>query len=551
MLKNLSRWFMESWGLVTHDLQQDIKAHRQWAARLEAEAAEQRRQLEAQLRKNEARLQAILDTAVDGILTIDQHGIIETCNPAAAKMFGYAASELLGKNIKALMPSPQREIHDDYLSRYLLTGASKIIGRESALTGQRKDGSQFPLELTISEFHACDGRHYTGILRDISRRQEAEQALKDSERRLELALMGADLGLWDWNIQTGEVVFNDRWSTMLGYARGEIEPHYESWAKRLHPADMPRVMASLNAHLEGKTPFYETEHRLLTKSGHWQWVLARGKVFERDAAGNPLRAAGTHMDIGKRKALEERLQRQQTELLHVQRLTTAGELAATMAHELNQPLGAIANYVGGAKLRFQQLLETRPELSEMLDEILKLSQRAAEVVHGLRTLVSKRPGGREPVDLRQLLEETLCMLQTELNKRRIEVKLDLAESLPSIPGQRVHLQQLLLNLILNASEAMDHDLVATRTLSLQVRIGSEQTLLLEIGDTGVGFAPEQAERIFEPFVSTKSSGMGLGLPICRTIVENHGGKITARCWPGQGTAFTVRLPIDPRQRVRP
>jgi PAS domain S-box-containing protein len=527
---------------VNAQLSDEVEKHQQAVARLQTEAAERSR-LEAQLRKNEARLQTILDTAVEGIITIDEDGVTETCNPAAARMFGYTKEELVGRNVMMLMPSPHREGHDDYLAQYRETGEKRFMGKGREVMGLRRDGSAFPAEIAVGEFED-HGRHFTGIVRDVTERRRAEQALRESEQRLELALMGADLGLWDWNIATGTAVFNERWAAMLGYALDEISPAYEEWEHRLHPDDKPQVMELLNAHLAGTTPYYEAEHRLSTKTGQWRWVLTRGKVFERDLDGTPLRAAGIHRDITAHKELEERLLQQQADLLHVHRLTTAGELAATMAHELNQPLGAIANYLGGASLRFRDVLAANPALAEMMDQTLRLSKRAAEVVGSIRDLVRKHESRREWVDLGTIIAEALSLAGAELGRGRVKQELRVQEGLPRIRGQRVQLQQLLLNLILNAVEAMGAVETRRRRLTLEAALAGDQEIVVSIADTGTGFPREMAARLFEPFVSTKAQGIGLGLSICRTIAEAHGGRIEGHSDAGRGSTFRFVLPVE-------
>ena len=492
--------------------------------------------------KNEARLQVILDTAAEGIITIDERGTIETCNPAAARMFGYAKEELLGRSVNMLIPLPDREGLDDYLAQDHDSGENEFVGRVREVTGLRRDGSTFPAEIAVGEF-ADDGRHFTGIIRDITQRKQADEALRGSEQRLELALMGAGLGLWDWNIVTGAVMFDERWANMLGYALNELEPVYDEWARRLHPDDKPHVMEVLNAHLQGATPSYEAEHRLLTKTGQWIWVLARGKVLERDAVGRPLRAAGIHRDITAHKELEERLAQQQAELLHVQRLTTAGELAATMAHELNQPLGAIANYLGGASLRFRDVFAANPALAEMVDHTLRLSKRAAEVVGSIRDLVRKHESQREWLDLGKVIDEALILARAELLRSRVKPKLRVQDPLPRILGQRVQLQQVLLNLILNAAEAMADVETRRRQLTIEAALCGDDAIVVSVSDTGTGFPAEMGARLFEPFVSAKPEGIGLGLSICRTIAEAHGGRMEAQAVPGKGATFRLILQV--------
>ncbi len=404
-------------AMVNERLGLEVASHRRAVARLEAEAAE-RRQLEEKLKRNEARLRAILDTAAEGIVTIDERGLIEMCNPAAARMFGYAAEELLGQSISRLMPLRGREAHDGFLASARIDGEDGTLfsGREQA--GLRKNGVIFPLEIAVGGFES-GGRHFTGILRDIT----------------------------------------------------------------------------------------------------------------------------------ERKALEERLQQQQAELIHAQRLTTAGELAATMAHELNQPLGAIANYLGGAILRFHDVLEAHSSLGDAINETLRLSKRAAEIVHGIRDLVRRHESGREWVTVDAIVNAALALARPELVRRKIRVVRKIPPQLPPIWGQRVHLQQLLLNLMLNAMESMESSDPSCRELTLSANPTSAAEIEIGVADTGAGFSADLAAMIFEPFVSTKSEGIGLGLSICRTIVEAHGGRIVAHSAQGMGAVFSVILPAG-KEKIR-
>lgn len=404
---------------VNAELTREIASRREMVRRLEIEA-EERRQLEEKLRRNEARLRAILDTAVEGILTIDEQGLVEMCNPAAARMFGYSPGEVQGRNVGRLMPEPHAEVHRRYVDRYRAAGDGKILGLVREVVGLRKDGSTFPLEIAVGEFEN-GGRHFTGILRDITDRKRAEQAVRESEARI---------------------------------------------------------------------------------------------------------------------------QQQQAELLHVQRLSTAGELAGMMAHELNQPLGAIANYLGGVTLRFGPVLQAHPTLAEAIEETLRLSTRASRVVQGIRDLVRRRESGREWIDIGAVVEETLALVRPELERRHIEPKQEVPPALPRFRGQRVQLQQLLLNLLLNAMDAMDATESGARRLTVRVKLKGAADLEIEVADTGSGFREDLAGQIFEPFVSTKPEGIGLGLSICRSIAEAHGGKISARSVLGQGSTFTVTLPTE-------
>ena len=278
----------------------------------------------SELKASEARSSAIIKMAVNGIVTIDEKGIVESFNPAAERIFGYEASEVIGSNVNMLMPEPYKTEHPGYLRRYLATGEPHIIGMGREVQGQRKSGEVFPMDLAVSETLVEGNRTFIGLISDISERKRTEVLLEEGRNRLDLALKGADLGLWDWNSRTGDVYFDHRWAEMLGYKLEEIEPNVSVWEKLIHPEDKTFVMERLTAHMEGKTPFYEAEHRLKTKSGDWKWVLDRGKVVDRDEGGTPLRITGTHLDITERKKAEEELKRNQANLAQAQQLAHLG-----------------------------------------------------------------------------------------------------------------------------------------------------------------------------------------------------------------------------------
>ena len=403
---------------INESLTREVAMRRETVRQLEAEARE-RHQLEIRLRQNEARLKTLLDTAIEGILTVDERGRVEVANKAAARLFGFRPGELEGRDTQSLLLAEGRPLNPSRLLRLALTGGGQNLEGTDALVGIRPDGSLFPVDLSVGRYQ--DGNpHFTCVLRDMTERRRTEQLMREKE---------------------------------------------------------------------------------------------------------------------------DRLKQQESELVHMQRLTTAGELTAMMAHEINQPLGAIANYLGGIQLRFSAVLKAHAGLQDAIAESLRLAQRASDIIQTIRGLVRPRADERKAIDLLALVSETLSLLGPELERRHIELVTWFPQSLPPFIAQRIQLQQLLLNLILNAAEAMAETPVGQRRLVIAMRVLADSRVEISLSDTGHGLTSEQAQRIFQPFVTSKSDGIGLGLSICKSIVEAHGGEIEAQSEAGKGATFTVRLPI--------
>lgn len=364
----------------------------------------------ASLKAREAHLASILETVPDAMVVIDEAALIQSFSNTAERLFGYRAEEVIGENVKMLMPNPYRDQHDGYMERYLRTGERRIIGIGRLVVGQRKDGSTFPMELSVGEMRSEGGRFFTGFVRDLTERQQTEA----------------------------------------------------------------------------------------------------------------------------------RLQELQTELVHVSRLTALGEMASTLAHEINQPLTAITNYLRGCRRLLEHIEdEHAPMLREAVSQAADQALRAGEIIRRLREFVARGESEPHIESLRKLLEEASALALVGAKESGVRVAFRLDPEVDLVLADRIQVQQVLLNLIRNAIEAMQE--ASRRELVIGTELKEDDVVEVSVMDTGTGIAPEIASQLFQPFVTTKRRGMGVGLSICRTIVEAHGGKIWVDSKPHEGTAFHFTL----------
>ncbi|MDJ0764448.1 MAG: ATP-binding protein [Myxococcota bacterium] len=379
----------------------------------------------------------------------------------------------------------------------------------------------------------------------------AEQERHDSEQRLELALKGANLGLWDWQLETGEVVFDGYWSSLIGFdrSRASDEREIHSWETLIHSDDAVNVSEVFSAHLAGRTPFFESEHRLRLKSGQWIWVMDRGCIIERSPDGTPLRAAGTILDITARKKSDEEREKLADQLRQIQKIESIGRLAGGIAHDLNNLLSPIIGYSEMA------LIDLQPEdtLYEELSQIRFAAERAKDLTHQLLAFSRKQVLKMQALNINDIVNESKIMLR-RLIREDIEISYRLAPDLGTTKADSSQIQQILMNLALNAADSMPNGgkmAVETRDVELDqayiacrpiAKMGKYVVLL--VSDTGVGMDSETLGVIFEPFFTTKEKGQGTGLGLSTVygIVKQHGGYVWAYSEPGYGTTFKIYLP---------
>jgi two-component system sensor kinase FixL len=353
----------------------------------------------------------LIATAVDGIIVIDERATIQIYSAACERLFGYTEAEVVGKNVNVLMPSPYRDEHDGYVHNYQTTGVKRIIGIGREVMGQRKDGSTFPMYLSVGEGRLESEIVYVGVIHDLTPR----------------------------NVTT------------------------------------------------------------------------------------------------------RRMQDLQNELLHVSRLSAMGQMTAAIAHELNQPLTAVLNYINAARRTAGSLLDPQGlRIVELIDKAANQTSRAGQIIRQLRDFVEKRESARNALSLNTVVEEAIALAAIGSADANVKTILELAPGLPPVLIDKIQVQQVIINLVRNSVEAMQH--VVRRELKIKTEENSEGGVEVIISDTGPGLPPQIASKLFHPFVTTKEKGMGIGLSICSSIVEAHGGRIWTSQAEGGGTTFHFSLP---------
>ncbi len=378
-----------------------------------------------------------------------------------------------------------------------------------------------------------------GLLLHRVRRQRAERELRDSQQLLDLAASANELGLWARNPDHGEFWANPSLRSLLGLGKnGALR--FDDVIACIHPDDRDRIVPVIQHAQRNGLPF-EAEFRIVLPDGKERWLAARGRSMN-EPKERGLRRMGAVFDITERKRSQYELDRHREELAHAGRVSAMGQLASALAHELNQPLGAILRNAEAAELFLQADPPDLHELAAILADIRKDDRRAGEVIDRMRALLKRRESQWSDLDLNVLAEDVASLVRPDAETRKVKVALDLAPAKLSVRGDRVQVQQVLLNLLLNSMDAMSGSAREDRRISVGSRVADGQAEIA-VRDTGDGISPENLKRLFEPFFTTKPNGMGMGLAISQTIIQAHVGRITAENNPDGGATFRITLPV--------
>ncbi len=487
----------------------------------------------------EVGLRLLVDAVTDfAIIMLDRDGRITSWNAGAERITGWTADEIVGRPFSVFYPEdgiaagrPEREL-----------ALAREVGRyEEQGLRLRKDGSAFMAHVTLTPLRDATGelKGFAKVTRDITERVAADEALRASEAHLRSILETVPDAMIVIDEQGRIQSFSATAERLFGYAGEEVLGHNISIL-------MPEPYRSQH---DGYMARYLTtgERRII---GIGRVVVGQRKdesTFPMELAVGEMRSndrryfTGFVRDLTERQKTETRLQELQSELVHMSRFTALGEMASTLAHEINQPLTAITNYLKGCRRILERIEgEQVPMLREAVNQAAEQALRAGQVIRHLREFVSRGESERHIESLPKLVQEASALALVGAKEKGVRVSFRFDPDAPLVLADRIQIQQVLLNLIRNAIEAMQD--VSRRELIVATRaLPDDGQVEISVEDTGPGLAPEVAAQLFQPFVTTKKHGMGVGLSICRTIVESHGGKIWAESKPGEGTAFRFTL----------
>ncbi|WP_404380781.1 PAS domain S-box protein [Caenispirillum salinarum] len=501
-----------------------------------------------ELRDRQNLLEGIMHTVVDGIVTIDDRGRIESFNAAAERIFGYAADEVIGRNVSVLMDAENAARHDGYMNHYARTGQKRIIGIGREEKGRRKTGETFPIELAVTELQVHGRRLFTGVVRDISERKAAERALRLSEERYALAIAGSNEAIWDWDMTTDRLFFSPHMREVLGVDPGLVRRPYD-WRALIHPDDRAAYHEALADHVKGRTATFNVEYRLVgTVDGRTRWVRHRGMAMRRED-GVAYRMAGSIGDVSQRREAERDLHRAKDEAELANRAKS--EFLANMSHELRTPLNAI---IGFSEVIAHELFGqvSPPQYKEYAANIEESGRHLLDVINDILD-VSRIEAGHmtltpEPVDVQAVIESAARLISQRAETADLILEQAVDAALPPVTGEPRRLKQILLNLLGNAVKFTP----SGGTVRLGARAFRDEKggrwVEITVADTGIGMAAEDIPKALKPFhqidsrLQRRYEGTGLGLPLTQAFVEMHGGTLDIASTPGAGTTVTLHLP---------
>jgi PAS domain S-box-containing protein len=492
----------------------------------------QRKRAVEALRESEDRYRDLVENSQDLLCTHDLEGRLLSSNPRPARILGYEVAELLAIPMRELIATEYREQFDAYLARMKTLGADKGLMAVLTRTGERRVWEYNNTLRTEGVPHPI----VRGMARDVTERVRAEKALFATEERFRQLAESIHEVFYLTEVPGHRLLYvSPAYEQVWGNTCQSLYESPESFLGAVHPEDRDAARHAFVSH----QPFLH-EYRIIRPDGSVRWISDRGFPV-RDAKGEVYRLAGIAEDITERKQAEQALQESQAALARVARIATMGELTASIAHEINQPLAAVATNASASLHWLSVQPPNLAEAREAMANAMKEANRASSVIARIRALLKKASPELRPVDMNEVVREVLALVRSELIRGGVTAKMKLATGLPAVLGDRVQLQQVILNLIMNAIDAMSTISDRPRTLLIKSAKDAEG-VLIQVQDSGKGLDPENSDRMFESFFTTKPEGIGIGLSISSSIVEAHGGSLSAKARASHGATFEFTLP---------
>jgi len=490
------------------------------------------------LRKSERELRDTIDTIPATVWSALPDGSNIYANKRFLEYTGLSAEQTAGSGWQAAIHPDDLERHTSKWMEAVATGKP----HENEARFRRSDGQyRWHLDRGVP-LRDEDGNivKWYGIVTDIEDRKRAEQALQRSEAYLAEAQRLSQTGSWAWSPEQDIRYWSDECYRVLSFDPRDGLPRFEDFFQRLHPDDQPGFRELIQTAIREKAE-WEADYRIVHPDGPVRDIHVLGHPVL-STSGQLVEFVGTVIDVTERKCAEqerEKLRHLEADLAHINRVSTLGEMAASLSHELKQPITAT---ISNAKACMRWLKRDKPELEEAREaseRIVEDGRRAADIIDRLRSLYKKAPAKRELAEINEIIGEMVVLLRGEANRYGVSIRTSLAADLPTISADRVQLQQVLMNLMLNGIEAMNE---MGGVLTVKSELDQEGRTLISVSDTGVGLPAEVTDQIFSAFFTTKPQGSGMGLAICRSIIDSHGGRLWATANDGPGATFHFTLP---------
>jgi two-component system sensor kinase FixL len=495
----------------------------------------------------EISFRALFDAAADAMLMVNSAGLVVLSNTVAQLLLGYSRQELNGLSIEALIPEHYRGEHRRHQNNFLHEPIKRAMGSRRELYALSREGLELPVDISLNPIKAGDGKSFTLVtINSIAERKQMEQELRIAEERLRLAAEAAHFGTFDADLVTSKLYWSPELLAIVGLPPGAQPPALGEEFTYLHPDEIERVRALLRSAYgsEGNGEVND-EQRIVRPDGSVRWLLVKGKAQFAGAGETrrAVRATGIVLDITERKNMDSEILGRQKKMDELQKLQIASQTASAFAHELNQPLLAIASYSEAALLLLDAKIPDYIKIRKAVEASERQAHRAGQSIRDLLDFLSLNDFPTEAFDLNKEIHNILDSAKSE-HELQFNTILHLEDRLPLIHANRIHVQKVLLNLLHNGIEVMQEVGVPLPSITVTVRtIKDESVAQVTIQDNGPGIKKEHFHRLFEPFFTTKAEGIGMGLAVSRSLIEANGGQLWVDPQEGPGATFHLTLPF--------